>query len=418
MTDSNFDETRASVIQDIIQLTREKYVYPEIGEKIASQIESKLKDGEYNEIADESELALQLTSDLRSISNDQHWSLIYDPKGAADQVDPEHEADEDRLARYLEIARKTNYGFERVERLKGNIGYLDLRRLEPSEYGGETAVAAMNFLSNCDALIIDLRLNHGGYPSMVQLITSYLYDPTPRHINTFYYRPTDDTQQFWTFPHIPGKRRPDIPVYVLISKITGSGAEEFAYNLRHMERATLIGETTAGFAHPVTKEVVQRDFDLRVPYGRPINPVTGSNWEGIGVEPHIAVPAEDALKTAHLKAIEHLAEICKDENDRNYLTWVGEIIESEYSPIVLDEADLSRCAGDYGKRRFFIQDGDLIYSHQELPASWKLIPMTETRFRLDEDIKFDFILEGDGTVSAVKITYRDGRPELIAKRTG
>lgn len=417
MTDSIFAEIRTSVIQDIIQLTREKYVYPEIGENISSQIQNKLNDGEYDEIADEGELALQLTSDLRSISNDHHWSVVYDPEGAADQVDPENEADKDRLARYLEMARKTNYGFERVERLKGNIGYLGLRRFEPSEYGGETAVAAMNFVSNCDTLIIDIRQNHGGYPSMVQLITSYLYDSEPRHINTFYYRPTDDTQQFWTFPHVPGMRRPDIPVYVLISNITGSGAEEFAYNLKHMERATLIGETTAGYAHPVTKEVVQKDFDVRLPYGRPINPITGSNWEGVGVEPHIAVPAEDALKAAHLNAIEQLVMTCKDENDRNDLAWAAEIIESDYSPVVLDEADLSRCVGEYDKRRFFIEEGDLVYGHQELPAAWKLTPMTKTRFRLDEDMKFEFILGEDGQAFEVKIYYRDGRPELVAKRT-
>jgi hypothetical protein len=414
MSDSSFPEIRTTIIQDIIQLARKKYVYPQIGEKIASQIQAKLEDGGYADVIDERDLALRLTLDLRSISRDNHWSVVYDPKGAAEQVDPENEADEDRMAHYLEMARKTNYGFERVERLKGNIGYIDLRRFEPSEYGGETAVAAMNFVANCDALIIDLRQNHGGYPSMVQLITSYLYDPQPRHINTFYYRPTEDTQQFWTFPYIPGKRRADIPVYVLISRATGSGAEEFAYNLKHMKRATLIGETTFGIAHPVTKEIVQGCFDVRLPYGRPINPITGSNWEGTGVEPHIAVPAEDALKAAHLNAVEHLMAKCQDEDERNNLAWISEIIESDYTPVVLDETDLSRCAGVYGKRRFFVENGWLFYGHQEFPEAWKLLPMTKTRFRLDEDMKFEFVLDKDGKASAVKIYYHDGRPEVIS----
>ena len=418
MKDSNFAEIRTKVIQDIIQLTREKYVYPEIGENIATQIQTKLMNGEYDEVIDEMELAFNLTSDLQSISNDRHWSVVYDPKGVGDQVDPENEADEDRMRRYLEKARKTNFGFERVERLKGNIGYIDLRLFEPSEYGGETAVAAMNFIANCDALIIDLRQNHGGYPSMVQLITSYLYDSKPRLINTFYYRPTGDTQQFWTFPHVPGKRRPDIHVYVLTSSDTGSGAEEFAYNLKQMERATLIGETTVGAAHPVTKEVIQGDFYVHLPYGRPINPITRSNWEGTGVEPHIAVPAEEALKTAHLNALEHLIEKCQDEDEKNYLEWTAEIIATDYSPVVLDEADLSRCTGEYGKRRFFIENGQLFYGHQELPGAFPIIPMTKTRFRLDEDMKFEFFLDKDGKASAMKLYYRDGRPEVIANRTG
>jgi hypothetical protein len=252
----------------------------------------------------------------------------------------------------------------------------------------------------------------------VQLITSYFYDPKPRHINTFYYRPTNDFQQFWTFPHVSGKRRPDIPVYVLISSITGSGAEEFAYNLKHMERATLIGETTTGAAHPVTKEIVQRDFGVRLPYGRPINPITGTNWEGTGVEPHIVVPAEDALKTAHLMAMEQLSAKCRDENERNYLVWTTEIIENDYSPVVLEEIDLLRCAGDYGKRRFFIDNGELYYGHQEFSEAWKLLPMTKTRFRLDEDMKFEFILDKDGKASAVKVYYGSGRPEEIANRKG
>jgi hypothetical protein len=275
----------------------------------------------------------------------------------------------------------------------------------------------MNFVAHCDALIFDLRQNHGGYPSMVQLITSYLYDPEPRHINTFYRRPTDDTQQFWTFPHVPGIRRPDIPVYVLTSSATGSGAEEFAYNLKHMERATLVGETTVGAAHPVTKEVILRDFAVRLPYGRPINPVTGSNWEGRGVEPHVAVPAEDALKRAHLLAVEHLISTCEDERKVDALTWAAEIIESEYAPPALDEADLSRCAGVYGERTFAVEDGALVYSHRAMPVSFALRPMTETRFRLDEDVKFEFILGPEGRASAVKVNYRDGRPEIVTNRT-
>ena len=418
MSDSDFAHVRKQVIEEIVQLTRKTYVYPEIGEKVASQIQTNLEAGEYDDVADERELAFRLTSDLRSLSKDHHWSVVYDPKGAADYVDPESEADQDRMTRYLDLARKTNYGFERVERLKGNVGYLDLRRFVPGEVGGQTAVAAMNFVANCDALIVDLRQNHGGYPSMVQLITSYLVDPTPRHINTFYYRPTDETQQFWTFPHVPGTRRPELPVYVLTSSATGSAAEEFAYNLKHMERATLIGETTAGAAHPVTKEVVHRDFDVRLPYGRPINPITGSNWEGTGVEPHVAVPAEDALKTAHLRAVERLAADCQDMDDRQYLAWIAEIIESDYSPVGLDAADLSRCAGEFGPRRFSVEDGELVYGHQDFPAAWTLLPLTKTRFRLDEDIKFEFLLDKDGRASAVKINYRDGRPEVLASRTG
>jgi hypothetical protein len=244
---------------------------------------------------------------------------------------------------------------------------------------------------------------------MVQLITSYLVEAEPRHINTFYYRPTDTYQQFWTLPHVPGWRRPDIPVYVLTSGATGSAAEEFAYNLKAMERATLIGETTVGAAHPVTREVVQGVFDVRLPYGRPINPITNENWEGTGVEPHVQVPEKDALRVAHLQAIEELAESASEPEDRFYLEWVTEIVAGEYSPPDIDEEALARVAGTYGKRSFTIQDGVLFYGHQDFPAMWALIPMTPTRFRLDEDRKFEFILDEFGLASEVRIAYRDGR---------
>ncbi len=408
---------RQAVVLEITKLAQEKYVYPDVGEKLARSIQAKLEQGGYDRITEPGELALTLTEDLQAASNDRHWGIAYDPQRSPKNVDPETEDDKTQLAGWLAQARRRNFAFEKVERLKGNIGYIDLRGFAPSEYGGETAVAAMGFVAHCDALIFDLRQNHGGYPSMVQLVTSYLLDPEPRHINTFYYRPTDNYQQFWTFPHVPGRRLTDVPVYVLTSHATGSGAEEFAYNLKQMERAILVGETTAGAAHPVTVAVVQEDFQVRLPYGRPINPITNENWEGTGVEPHITVPQEDALKTAHLHALAQLVEKCEDERQKRDLAWEAEIVESLYAPVNVGEATLARYVGHYGKRSFAVEDGLLTYIHQAYPVTWRLTALTETRFRLDEDLIFEFILDEQGTASAVIVFYRDGRPEITVART-
>lgn len=405
-----------AVVRDIVRLAADKYVYPDVGQRIAEELQAKLEQGGYRSTTEPSELALTLTEDLRTISNDRHWSVVYNPQRSAANVDPETEKDQAQLAQWLALARQRNFGFERVERLRGNVGYVELREFVPSEYAGETAVAAMGFVANCDALIFDLRQNHGGHPSMIQLVTSYLLDPEPRHINTFYYRPGDETQQFWTFPHVPGKRLPKVPVYVLTSCATGSGAEEFAYNLKHMGRATLVGETTVGAAHPVTLEVVQQLFQVRLPYGRPINPITGENWEGSGVEPHVGVPQEEALKTAHLHALEQLAKACQDRRRRHDLAWEVEIVESLYAPVRIGQTRLARYAGVYGPRRFIIEDGALAYAHQAYPVAWRLTPLSETRFRLDDDLKFEFILGEQGIASAVLISYRDGRPEVTVSR--
>jgi hypothetical protein len=417
MSETLTPEIRQTVVLDLAKLAQEKYVYPEVGEELATSIRAKLEQGGFDEIVEAGELAMTLTEDLRALSNDRHWSVVYDPHRLPKYIDPETEEDEAQLAQWLARARRRNFGFEKVERLQGNIGYIDLREFAPSEHAGETAVAAMSFVANCDALIFDLRQNHGGYPSMVQLITSYLYDAEPRHINTFYYRPSDDYQQFWTFPHVPGRRLPEVPVYVLTSSATGSGAEEFTYNLKHMGRATLVGETTGGAAHPVTAETVQEHFHVRLPYGRPINPITQENWEGTGVEPHITVPQENALKTAHLHALEHLAENCEDEQRKRDLAWETETLESLYAPVTVGDATLARYAGHYGQRSFSVRDGALIYVHQANSIAWRLAPMTETRFRLGDDLKFEFLLDEQGTASGVKISYRDGRPDVTVART-
>jgi len=143
---------------------------------------------------------------------------------------------------------------------------------------------------------------------MVALLSSYLFDDEPVHLNDFYWRAQDTTQQFWTLPYVPGKRYGNKPVYVLTSRKTASAAEEFAYNLKNLQRAVLIGETTAGGAHPFETYRIHPHFDAIIPTWRAINPVSGTNWEGTGVIPDIAVPQEDALKVAQIEAVQKILE--------------------------------------------------------------------------------------------------------------
>jgi CubicO group peptidase (beta-lactamase class C family) len=195
-----------------------------------------------------------------------------------------------------------NFGFEKIERLGGNVGYLDLRAFESPDSAAETAAAAMAFLANTDALIFDLRQNGGGDPAMVAFLCSYLFDQRT-HLNDLYSRPDNRTEEFWTRDDVPGKRYGDKPVFVLTSSRTFSGAEEFSYNLKSLKRATIVGETTGGGAHPVNPRRLGKDFLITVPFARAINPITKTNWEGTGVKPDVDVPAAQALKVAHLLAI-------------------------------------------------------------------------------------------------------------------
>lgn len=292
-------ETRTEVIERLFERIHEQYVFPDVAQRLEEDLRRRLKAGEYDRLTTGEEFCLFLTAHLQEISHDRHFFLVYHARG---QSSPKQEGSRDVEQ---EGGAIQNFGFQRVERLQGNIGYLDLRSFYPAEIGGETAVAAMAFLAHCSALIIDLRHNDGGEPSMIALLSSYLFEGEPVHLNDFYRRFTQSIQQFWTLPYVPGRRYgAQKPIYVLIGPQTASAAEEFAYNLKTLQRAILIGKTTAGGAHPLEAFWIHPQIEAFIPAWRAINPLTGTNWEGTGVVPDVDVPPENALKVAYARALE------------------------------------------------------------------------------------------------------------------
>jgi C-terminal processing protease CtpA/Prc len=169
-----------------------------------------------------------------------------------------------------------NFCFERVERLPGNIGYVDLRCFGPPELSAETVAAVFTFLNHTHALIMDLRENGGGDPAGVALISSYLFDK-PTHLSDIYVRRDDHTEQFWTLPYVTGRRFAGTDVYVRTSAQTFSGAEDFSYNLKHLKRAKISGEVTGGGAHPASGHRINAHCGIIVPFARSINPITKAN---------------------------------------------------------------------------------------------------------------------------------------------
>ncbi|MCK7518552.1 MAG: S41 family peptidase [Ignavibacteriales bacterium] len=234
---------------------------------------------------------------------------------------------------------------------------------------GPTAVAAMNFLAHCDAVIVDLRQNGGGDPAQIQLISSYFF-AEPVHLNDLYARATDTTENYWTLPYVPGAKAAGADLYILTSARTFSGAEEFTYNMKNLKRATVIGETTGGGAHPTTTEIVQRDFLLRVPFARAINPVSKTNWEGTGVAPDIAVPAAEAFDKAYALAVEKLAAKATDPQAKGEFEWILAGEKAKGDPARVDEKILKAYAGVYGERRGHLRErGPLLPADRaEIPA--------------------------------------------------
>lgn len=294
--------TRARVIDGAVANLNEYYVYPDTAKKMEEMLRARQKKGEYDAVNDADAFATLLTHQLQEVSHDKHLRMRFSPavlpKGDLNK-------DSDMKARMQTQMMRNNCFFEKAERLPSNIGYLKFNAFPDPEVCGPTATAAMNFLANVDAIIFDLRENGGGHPAMVALISTYLFDE-PTHLNDLYNRKEDTTTQYWTLPYVPGKRFAGKPVFVLTSSRTFSGAEEFAYNLKSLKRATIIGETTGGGAHPVDGRRLDDHFMLIVPSERAVNPISKTNWEGTGVEPDVKVPADQALDVAKKMAAEQI----------------------------------------------------------------------------------------------------------------
>jgi len=306
------------------------YVFPEVADKMGAAIRERAAKNEYDSITSSRALCEKLTRDLQAVSHDKHIRVVYSNDGFQRQGPPSAEDRE----RNRKQAAFNNFGVEKVERLPGNIGYLDFRGFMQASLAQDTIAAAMNVLAHTDALIVDLRQNGGGDPETVAFMTSYLYGSKPVHLNDLYFRPANQTTEWWTKADVPGKRfGPDKPVYILTSRRTFSAAEEFTYNLKALKRATIVGENTGGGAHPGGVQSIDEHFGIFVPSGRAINPITKKNWEGDGVQPDVETQAPKALKTAHILALKGIIEKMTDEERKKRFIAVQRDLEKELADL-------------------------------------------------------------------------------------
>ncbi len=308
--------TRTAVIDSLISELNNDYVFAETAKKMETDLRARQTSKDYDSITSARAFAEKLTADLQSVSKDKHLRVRFSAQPIPIRKERREPTEAER-AESRWFSQRVNYGFEKVERLNGNVGYIDLRGFSDHEAGAETVSAAMTLVGNTEALIFDLRQNGGGSPAMVALISSYLFGDKPVHLNSLYWRKGDKTEEFWTKPSSATKTFPNKDIYVLTSNRTFSGAEEFSYNLKNLKRATIIGETTGGGAHPGGTVRLADHFGAFIPSGRAINPITKTNWEGTGVEPDIKVPKDQALKVAYLMALNKSLGNIKNENVRN-----------------------------------------------------------------------------------------------------
>ncbi len=301
---------KEQTIKGVNDLMIDHYVFPEVAKKTAAYLSEQLKSGQYDDISDVGSFGDALTKAVQSVNHDKHMRIRPMPVRKEVENTPERMIEE-QMANLIQH-RNRMAGFKEAKKLDGNIGYLDLRGFASVDAGAPVADLYMGLLETSDAVIIDLRKNGGGSPEMVQYLCSYFFDKHV-HLNSLYWRQGEQTQEFWTLGEVGGKKMSDVPLFVLTSARTFSAAEEFSYNMQTQKRATLVGETTGGGANPGGGFPINKKLMVFIPTGKAINPVTKTNWEGVGVVPEVKTLAEDAFD----KAVE-LATIAA-ENYRHQL---------------------------------------------------------------------------------------------------
>lgn len=285
-------QDRREVISNAASLLEQRYVDAEAGARLAARL--RLARSEWDAIGDPQAFAEAVTAWLRSESGDGHLGLSY-----SERPIPVAGGEADFSAAEMErwYGAHLNHGVEKIERLDGNVMLLDLRVFPPPDMAGEVIAAAMTVVAQADALIIDLRNNAGGAET-AHLLLGYVLEGGSQ-LSGSYDRPSNSRRYISSPYWVPGRRFGSTkPLYILTSRKTFSAAEAVAYNLQALQRAVIVGERTGGGAHPFEYRRVHPHFALDLPEGRSINPITGGNWQGVGVKPDVPVPSDQALERA------------------------------------------------------------------------------------------------------------------------
>jgi len=408
---------RAEVVKGVGELMVKLYIFPDKAKEMEALLTKKLQGGEYDKITDVQAFAQTLTEDLRSVTKDRHIHCEYGPEIVKRIRARESQSADDRekwLKQALKEERKENFGFREVKILDGNIGYLDLGGFSSFREAAETGIAAMNFLANADAVIIDLRRNGGGSPEMIQLLSSYFLKERT-HLNSFETRGQDSLEQFWSFHFVPGQPMFDKDLYILTNRRTFSAAEEFTYNMKNMKRATIVGETTGGGAHPGGLQIVNDSFVVWVPTGRAVNPITKTNWEGTGITPDVAVESDKALDKARTIALEKMLKAAPDEEAKAPLEWALNDLKARSEPAKVEEAVLKKYVGRYTEGEIALENGSLHIL--AMGRKIKLIPLSPTYFVPEDDseIQVEFVLDQEGQEYEAIGHFRDGGKQRLSR---
>ncbi|MDX1545505.1 MAG: S41 family peptidase [Rhodothermales bacterium] len=439
---------KADLVAALQRRIAETYTFPDSAAALARHLDDRLAAGAYDGLTEAVRFADRLTEHLRAFTGDLHFAVVYDPAryariesmglgpnpaqyrfdGDGLEPMPVPEAGTPRYRQVVEPLRRRNFNFRKVEVLDGNVGYLRIETMPPLALGRAKADAAMAFLADVDALVLDLRDVPGGTGGFIPYLMSYFFPPGDVLLFTREFAFADTSVAFHTYPDLPGPRLDGVPLYVLTSGMTGSAAENLAYTLQQHGRATVVGEATAGGAHSSSMMLLADGFVAQIPIARVVHPVSGTNWQGVGVQPDLPAPAAAALHTAHAAALEHLLEATEDPPYREQLARYRTAVQADAAASEdtrrAQQAALAEYEGRYGTRRVFVQDGTLHYQRPGGPAV-RLARIGDDLFRFDLEpgmqspvplphLRFD--RDASGAVVGMTALREDGAVQDVFER--
>lgn len=389
-------QIRAAVLEGVIARLESTYVDVEAVPAIVKAIRAKQEARAYDAIDNPAQFGELVTRDMRSVNGDLHLGLRYSKDPAPSTG---------RSASPFGDPRLLNFGMGRAEILEGNVGYLEITGFTGGDYR-DAVVDALRFLSRTDALLIDVRRNGGGASDMSHFIFSHFLGDTPVPTIDVRTRNNPEPNRRMSLGEVPGPRRPDVPLFLLVSQGTGSAAEEFCFVLKNRRRATLVGRRTAGAGRMVAQMPVGSGFTASISVTKVSDPETGREWEQAGVEPDVVVDPEQALVAGHLAALRVVAAgAAADTTRKRDLERLIETHEARLRATPDASARLARFAGTYDGRVVSVRGGELRYARRKGGLSEPLVPLGGDTFALgSQRLRF----AEAGGVATLRVEQPDG----------
>jgi hypothetical protein len=397
----------SQLINSITDSLNRHYIFPEKAVAISGYLQSQLKKNAYAGLLGSPEkLAEQIGHDISVAHHDPHMRVKFDPGFIPQQISQPSPEEVQHVKNYW---KENNYMFKKAEILPGNIGYLpfdlftdDIAAAKP------TITAALKFLINANALIIDLRNNMGGSPQMVSLLESYFFKEKT-HMNDLINRTNMDTTFLYADPAKSDSVYLPMPVYILTAQHTFSGAEDFSYGMQVAKRAIVVGETTGGGAHPQMPFSVGQGFMVFIPFARSINPVTQTDWEGKGVIPDAKATANKAFTKAQEMIFSNRLSAATNQKEKNkYLYYLNALLVNEANQ-GLSLKKLLPFAGTYGGLVIYADKNKLYCKNDNNGGAVSALQFITNRlFVLDKDAQVEFIQDSKGHCTGIKILVNDG----------